>query len=247
MSAAEPKGLRLGADLVLYVSVPSHGLDLSSAEWLRLTERAVAVWRDSCTGCALPSIVVEKWKEKAPAPIREDGLSVVRLRSGDWCPDNAQDRAECYDPARRAITHLYPAVGSTDSALTLFREADIEINLVGLAQDVPQYSLGERALATLIHELGHVWGLSHSCPASLDVACWDAAARQSVMYPHATESGRALGLVPSTADIADLRAKYPSKQIGLDWSAVILGTVAALTVMGAVVFLRRRTHGRWRI
>lgn len=242
MSAAEAKELKFGADLVLYVSAPVHGSSLSAAQWVELTERAVAAWRDNCNECDLPSVAVEAWGESVPAPVRQDGLSVVRLRSGSWCPDTAQDRTECYDPARRAITHIYPGTASTDTSITSFGEADIEVNLSGLEQDAPHSSFSDRALATLIHEVGHVWGLPHSCAASLDASCQGAVARRSAMYPHATDNGRALVLVPSAEDLTALRAKYSRERVELGWSAVVLSVISAVATLGMV--FKRRANAR---
>jgi len=240
MGAAELKELKLGSDLVLYVSAPPHGSPLSSAAWVELTERAVAAWQDNCEKCALPAVAVEIWGEREPAPVRQDGLSVVRLRSGSWCPDKAQDQVECYDPARRAITRIYPDAAAATSAITSFREADIEINLIGLEQDAAHSPLSDRVLATLIHEVGHVWGLAHSCAASLDVSCQDATARGSAMYPDATESGRALVLVPSSADLVALRAKYPHLKAELSSRALM--ALMALMVMVATFKRRSKVH-----
>jgi len=242
MSMPEPNELKLEADLVFYVSAPSHGSPLSAVEWAKLAERAAAIWQDHCEECALPVVAAQVWRERELAPVRQDGLSVVRLRSGSWCPDTAQDRTDCYDPARRAITHIYPDAVSTDSSVTFFREADIEINLAGLEQDAPHSSFSDRALATLIHEVGHVWGLPHSCAASLDVSCQDAVARRSVMYPHATDNGRALVLVPSAEDLTALGAKYSRERVELGWSAVVLSVISAVATLGMV--FKRRANAR---
>lgn len=233
--------LRLSGDVLLHVSAPGHG-PVSRSEWRQLTERAVAAWQGSCAQCVLPAVAVELWEQNDPAPVRHDGLSVVRVRSGEWCPDAARDRADCYDPARRAITHIYPDPATSEDSVTTFREADIEVNLAGLEGDAPHFSLKERVLATLVHEIGHVWGLQHSCLAPMHASCQAAEARQSVMYPNATEDERLLVLEPTIADLAQLASKYPRAtpiwHRSLAFWGVTLGVI--LLVGWGVIWLRRR-------
>jgi hypothetical protein len=65
-------------------------------------------------------------------------------------------------------------------------------------------------MAVLVHELGHVFGLRHSCKFP---EC-DEAARRAVMYPYPLESDRTLLLSPTRADrdaLGAVRLRAPEK------------------------------------
>jgi hypothetical protein len=234
--------LKLSTDLVLHLSAPSAVFGLKEADWLKLAQQAIRVWHQGCTSCDLPQLTVALWSSKQPAPVGEDALSVLRIRTGNWCPDHVVDVVDCYTPARRGITHIYRDKSVKTPETVHFREADIEINLSGLREDAPNYSLEERVLATLVHEIGHVYGLDHPCLASLDPSCRNVEARKSVMYPDATESGRALVFRPSAGDAALLARKYPKGWSQTETYGVWGGGLVSLLLIGLGVRLVRNVR-----
>ncbi len=201
---------------------PAHA-DLS-AMFVAL-ERGAARWNARTREIGAPTLRVEH----SPLPVDDavqDGTNAVLLRTRAWCPgpiDNAtpfgarprQERSQedCYDLRRQAITHLYlqPTTG-------LIAEADIDVNGVAPAWRSADRSTDERSLeALLVHELGHVLGLDHSCglltsrgaEADRDLQrCDSPAARSSVMYPDPLEAGRDLHLEPTPDAVDALRTLY---------------------------------------
>lgn len=153
---------------------------------LRATQQSAQRWAEA-TGLDI-GVRAER---RAASHVSEDGSSSVVLRTRRWCPDDPA--LPCHDPSRHALTQLYtrPAAGDPSAAEIL--EADIEINAVHFDwRALPPGSLD----AVLLHELGHVLGLEHTCNASSLLErvdhqgapvplCRSAppAARAAVMYP----------------------------------------------------------------
>jgi len=139
---------------VQLVVVPAPG-PLGSA-LLAATEHAAQRWHEA-TGLE----IVVRVEPGAPPRVSEDGRTSVVLRTRRWCPDDPS--LPCHDPSRHALTQLYtrPVAGNPKAAEIL--EADIELNAVHFDwQALPPHSLD----AVLLHELGHVLGLEHTCNAS---------------------------------------------------------------------------------
>jgi hypothetical protein len=171
---------------LVVVAVPGPlGSDLRLA-----TERAAQRWRDA-SGL---DISVRADPGASPS-VSEDGRTTVVIRTQRWCPDDPS--LPCHDPSRHALTQVYtrPVAGNPSAAEIL--EADIEVNAVHFDwRTLPPRSLD----AVLLHELGHVLGLEHTCSASslrerVDhrgapvPRCREApiAVRAAVMYPDPLE------------------------------------------------------------
>lgn len=108
-------------------------LGVSRDQLLSLTRRAAQRWQRVCDHCNIPVLIVDLHDHNR-APIRKDGQNIVRFSSGSWCPDDAQDAVQCYDPARRAITHIYTS-DATSSRAAGQHEMDIEINVEDSLQE----------------------------------------------------------------------------------------------------------------
>jgi len=175
-------------------------------------------------------------------------VNIVVLRTDRWCPGTARDEEEgCYDARRQAITHLYlnPISSRID-------EADLEVNGVNPAWLGSDGAVNEGALdALLVHELGHVLGLDHSCgvlntertSAGEGIqTCDSTVARASVMYPNPLEAGRELKLHPSHDALALLSKRYLGRADGIGtawgWILVAIGVVSLLC-LGMICFHRR--------
>jgi hypothetical protein len=178
-----------GLELKLVVADPAGPL---AAELREATRSAARRWA-AATGLQIEVADVSDARPR----VSEDGINRILLRSRRWCPDDST--LPCHDPTRSALTQLYtrPRTGSPNAGEII--EADIEINAVHFDwRSLPAHSLD----TVLLHELGHVLGLDHTCRASTLSArtdqrgaalpvCRDLApgARQGVMYPDPLEPG----------------------------------------------------------
>ena len=205
---------------------PGPGTGLTKAELQTVAERAIDAWKRSCQDCNLPRIILQPVSRGV---VREDGTNVLLLRTGLWCPPEDRDTLDCYDPGRAAITHSYPV---PDADGHLLREADIELNAIHYRwsprDEAPE---GVSLDAVVLHEIGHFYGLIHSAVPS------------AVMYSQEVRPGKMLPLVPTSDDIAALRALYPRPMSAGQMAAYCLATVC--TVALVMIYGRRVLH-RWR-
>lgn len=197
-------------EVVLRLSPEHPGADMKSglADALR---SAAAIWNDALEGCGAPRFSISSTPLSRPA-IREDLVSEVLFHEREWCPPHAVDSDECHDREVQASTHLYPTLrpgAPSDGAL---READLEINGV----DFHWSDRGEEAMtlsleAMLVHELGHMLGLTHPCAprnsperkaGEATVSCDDERVQQAVMHPRAGELLAKRTARPLRAEIA---------------------------------------------
>lgn len=180
-------------------------------------ERATATWNDHATAAGAPRLFIMAGPRPTTHAL-QDGVSTVLLRTDAWCPPGARDEEEgCYDLARQAITHLY-----LNAEKTTVVEADVELNGVQPYWLLPSGEADIASLqALLVHELGHVLGLDHSCGLRMTLgasaadelkSCRDPAARVSVMYPDPLEKGRALMLAPSADALSELKGLYGAER-----------------------------------
>lgn len=227
--------------------------DALAAELLAATERAARHWREA-TGLD----IVVRADAEAPRRVSEDGRSSILMRTQRWCPDDPS--LPCHDPSRHALTQLYtrPLAGDRRTAEVL--EADIEVNAVHF----DWHALPPRSLdAVLLHELGHVLGLDHSCGASSLLqrvdhrgapvpTCEQAprAVRAATMYPDPLEpitGGREELSDDELLAGADLYAGSSGiASLGRPaWFAVFgLGCMGALWLARSAHRARRPRHGR---
>lgn len=211
------------------VAEPNPRAGVTSEELVAALRAAHDAWSATCSELSLPELLFVPGDGRLP--VARDGRSVVRLKTGTWCPDRALDDRDCYSQERAAITRSYPLDDPPKSAgRPVVREADIEINAVHNSW-APDASPGRSALGPLlVHELGHVLGLGHACEG---VECLsNEAARASVMYPDPLEGS--MRRAPTNADCEALGKLYPAR--GAGGLADVWGWIAPLTIATGVAY-----------
>lgn len=193
-----------------------EGAPLSSATLGVALEAGIRDWNAALGACGSPKLRVARG---SVGRIRQDGRSVVLLRTGAWCPEGAREREDCYDRGRAAITHLYPVQAASSPHDGEVDEADIEINAVDHRWSLDGKLPGTLSLRAIVaHELGHVLGLDHSCSESSRArraesssalpACSAPQAAKSIMYPEPVEPGHELVLSPGATEVVALCSLY---------------------------------------
>lgn len=175
--------------------------DLAGDLERQIVAASLAEWNDAVAGCSYMDLVAG---EPAPdAEIGHDGLNIIRFRDR-WCrPATDEDPELCLSAAAAGLTTMI-FVDDEDSARDgEIVDADIELNAQHFAISADGASQGDApCLAdlanTLVHELGHLLGLDHTCldaddPPKLDgdgaavprcTETTDPAITEATMYPY---------------------------------------------------------------
>lgn len=190
--ACNPWSREIPAEMSFIVAEPKATFGLSGLELIRALKEADRTWRRTCTQHSFPVLRFRLSADREP--VGRDGKNVIRVLTGRFCPDSARDSIDCYEPRRAAITHIYPPLdGAQADFVSRMPEMDVELN----AADFRWKELGhEKLMAVLVHELGHVFGLKHSCAFP---SCNDEAQR-SVMDPYLLDARRPTLTAPTQED-----------------------------------------------
>lgn len=133
---------------------------------------SMQAWQDAVHGCAYLTLT---YVDPAPLEAHYDGVNVIKFRTDTWChPDDSQSNGVCYSSVAAAITTVFyvdSPGSSTDGALL---DTDVELNDIDFTFQVVDpaapLSVPPRSGTsvadfenTLVHELGHLQGLDHTC------------------------------------------------------------------------------------
>lgn len=195
--------------------------DMGDDVALAAVVRAAESWNRAVSDCSYIRFEVRE-PGRWVTPKRDEEVAVVWVNEG-WSDGRG------HDPSMVALTVLWfvDAAGEPDDGRIM--DADISLNDESYTFTVANNGdpAGIDLQSTLVHELGHVLGLDHSCyksyygpnPLPLDhlgrpiPRCSEAppAVLESVMYP-ATRSGAIHRRYPSADDVAGICTIYPVKE-----------------------------------
>lgn len=193
------------------VPPPGPATGVTALQVAAAARKAADLWATSCNGCSLPKLAFEVSPDDRP--VRRDGVSVLRLQPGRWCPQNSSPVSACYDSRRMAIAHVYSRP-ATDTGRDSVPEGEVDLRINAVDYSWSGEDGAENAAKLekmLVHEVGHLLGLAHSCRSGGLDDCTPRD-RDSVMYPYPLEAGHRHPARPTSRDIAHLRELYPPRK-----------------------------------
>ncbi len=213
----------------VYLTYDASGTSALETDYeFRVLDKVVKGFMASTQSCSYLSINIEP---RSDMEVGRDGINVIKFRDSRWCrpaivKDGKTEVPEvCYSPrmvARTTVTSIKKNGQIVDS--------DIEFNGVNFAisdggKSKNGNSCGADLANTMMHELGHLIGLAHTCRTDLDdprlkdqfgnpiPACKDEGAitdtmRNSTMFPTQV-CGETSKFTLEADDVQGVCATYP--------------------------------------
>ena len=175
-------------------------------------EAGVAAWNRATSSCRVPRLVLASRRETRSWH-RQDGRNLVSVVTQGDCRVDSDAPDLCGDPHTAARTALYPISAPGTPRDGLVQEADIELNAARFrwaSDDAPSTAHLHRAI---LHELGHVLGLSHPCSFTVTGrrSCKDELYTNALMNPEAAVLHGPVALTPGAAEVNELCELYGRK------------------------------------
>jgi hypothetical protein len=156
----------------VFITVDSEGTkEIAGENEFPVITESIATWNDNTAGCSYMQLLEEGRK---PIETGRDRVNIIKFRDASWCrPETKDDPARCHPDAAAGITtatYVDDSGSDRDGAIV---DSDIELNGVNFAIAVNGQTLGTEPCTselknTLVHELGHLLGLEHTCLAAGD-------------------------------------------------------------------------------
>ena len=235
-SHGTPTSWRSSCVLVQPDSVGTNDLDATTIT--ATIQASMQAWAAATAAC---SYLTLSFVTPAVLDAHFDGINTIKFRADKWChPDDSHSSGVCYSNAAAGITTVYYAdrPGESDDGTML--DADVELNDINFTFAIVDPSApaaikprSGTSIAdfenTLVHELGHLQGLDHTCkdsstpateldetgmapPSCAALASLSAAARakitEATMFNSAT-AGETKKRTPEADDVAGICAAYP--------------------------------------
>jgi hypothetical protein len=212
--------------ITLAVYRPSKDKGFAEDRLRKAIVTAAEAWSYPAISCTSLRLNVEPLID-GPGRVQPDGRNVLVFRDRTWCSDEDKNLEHCHDPSRVAITTVYDRRTDAGGPEGEILEADLEINAVDYTWALDTKASASRAnerhlSAILVHELGHMLGLAHSCASSTLLPMTDdrgsqvplcrlasPEVRASVMYPDPEEEGRPVVLTPTADEKRAICEMYP--------------------------------------
>ncbi len=127
---------------------------------------SLGVWNTATAGCSYLDLVDVGAHD---GEVGNDGVNLIKFRDTAWCrPAVDGNELHCFSPQASGITTLVFVDDATSDRDGEIIDADVELNGVDFAISTGGQSQSPAGCQadlgnTLVHELGHLMGLGHTC------------------------------------------------------------------------------------
>jgi hypothetical protein len=153
--------------------------DLDYPTVTTVIQQSMQAWATATASCGYLAL---NYMSPALLDAHYDGVNTIKFRTDRWChPDDDHSQGVCYSTAAAGITTIFYVDSPGHDADGSLLDADVELNNINFTFAVvdpnspvnikPRMGTSLADLEnTLVHELGHLQGLDHTCKDSATAA-----------------------------------------------------------------------------